>query len=29
MREPSDIAVAGSEFFVCDFKVRKTRVVSI
>jgi hypothetical protein len=21
MREPSDIAVAGSEFYVCDFKV--------
>ncbi len=21
MREPSDIAVSGSEFFVCDFKV--------
>lgn len=21
MREPSDIAVSGREFFVCDFKV--------
>ena len=23
MREPSDIAVSGREFFVCDFKVRQ------
>ena len=22
MREPSDIAVAGTDFYVCDFKVR-------
>ena len=22
MREPSDIAVGGREFYVCDFKVR-------
>ena len=22
MREPSDIAVSGSELFVCDFKVK-------
>jgi len=23
MREPSDIAVSGKEYFVCDFKVSK------
>jgi hypothetical protein len=22
MREPSDIAISGKEYFVCDFKVR-------
>ena len=25
MREPSDIAVAGTDFYVCDFKVGFTR----
>ena len=24
MREPSDIAVNGKEYFVCDFKVRQS-----
>ena len=26
MREPSDIAVSGREFFVCDFKVKFTQL---
>jgi len=25
MREPSDIAVSGKEYFVCDFKVRSPK----
>lgn len=27
MREPSDIAVAGKEYFVCDFKVSTVEMV--
>jgi len=29
MREPSDIAVSGKEYFVCDFKVSKLYSVGV
>ena len=29
MREPSDIAISGKEYFVCDFKVCEACVTSL
>ena len=29
MREPSDIAISGKEYFVCDFKVRDKNMVTL
>jgi hypothetical protein len=29
MREPSDIAICGKEYFVCDFKVRRVYYLSL